>query len=74
MGRKNRNWKEWITIITKELQPDQYYVEPFVGGANIIDKINHKYKIGKEQQKSYLYINHNYNETILPICNWCFWR
>ena len=41
MGSKNRIAKELIPIITKDLKPNQWYVEPFVGGANMIDKIEH---------------------------------
>ncbi len=40
MGSKNRYAKEILPIILKDRKPDQWYVEPFVGGANIIDKVN----------------------------------
>ena len=43
MGSKNRIAKELIPIITEYLKPNQWYVEPFVGGANMIDKIEHPY-------------------------------
>lgn len=48
MGSKNRIAKDLIPIITKDLQPNQWYVEPFVGGANLIDKVNHKFKLGSD--------------------------
>lgn len=51
MGSKNRIAKYLIPIITAELQSNQWYVEPFVGGANMIDKINHPYKIGADNNK-----------------------
>ena len=51
MGSKNRIAKELIPIITKDLKPNQWYVEPFVGGANMIDKIEHPYKLGAENNK-----------------------
>lgn len=51
MGSKNRIAKELIPIITKDLKPNQWYVEPFVGGANIIDKIEHPYKLGADNNK-----------------------
>ena len=51
LGRKNRIAKELIPIITKDLQPNQWYVEPFVGGANMIDKIEHPYKLGADNNK-----------------------
>ena len=51
MGSKNRIAKELIPIITKYLKPNQWYVEPFVGGANMIDKIEHPYKLGADNNK-----------------------
>ena len=51
MGSKNRIAKELIPIITQHLQPNQWYVEPFVGGANMIDKIEHPYKLGADNSK-----------------------
>ena len=48
MGSKNRIAKYLIPIITKDLKEDQYYVEPFVGGCNMIDKIDHPLRIGAD--------------------------
>jgi len=39
MGSKGRIAKEILPIILREREQNQYYVEPFVGGANIIDKV-----------------------------------
>lgn len=39
MGSKNRIAKHILPIILKDRTPDQYYVEPFIGGGNIIDKV-----------------------------------
>lgn len=39
MGSKRRIAKHILTIILADRRPDQYYVEPFVGGANCIDKV-----------------------------------
>ena len=39
MGSKARHAKELLPIILKNRQPEQWYVEPFVGGANMIDKV-----------------------------------
>jgi DNA adenine methylase len=39
MGSKNRIAKYIIPIILKGRKPNQHYVEPFVGGANMIDKV-----------------------------------
>ena len=38
MGSKNRISKDILKIILKDRKPDQWYVEPFVGGCNVIDK------------------------------------
>tara|TARA_R110000744_G_scaffold353575_1_gene459921 strand:+ start:379 stop:1092 length:714 start_codon:yes stop_codon:yes gene_type:complete len=39
MGSKNRFAKELLPIILKDRAPEQWYVEPMVGGANMIDKV-----------------------------------
>jgi len=39
MGSKNRIAKYILPIMLSEKKPDQWWVEPFVGGANIIDKV-----------------------------------
>lgn len=40
MGSKNRISKHILPIILKNRKPEQWYVEPFAGGMNIIDKVN----------------------------------
>lgn len=40
MGSKARIAKHILPIILKDRKPDQWYVEPFVGGANMIDKVD----------------------------------
>jgi len=39
MGSKNRIAKYILPIMLAERKPDQWWVEPFVGGGNTIDKI-----------------------------------
>ena len=39
MGSKARHAKEILPIITYFRRPDQWYVEPFCGGCNIVDKV-----------------------------------
>lgn len=51
MGSKNRIAKELIPVITKHLKEDMYYVEPFCGGCNLINKIKHKKKIANDKDK-----------------------
>lgn len=47
MGSKNRLAKDLVPIIQSYINENTVgYLEPFVGGANIIDKINHHNKIG----------------------------
>jgi DNA adenine methylase len=53
MGSKNRIVKHILPLILHNRKPDQWYVEPFVGGANMIDKITGP-RIGGELNK-YVY-------------------
>lgn len=39
MGSKNRHAKHLLPIILKNRTSGQYYVEPFAGGMNMIDKV-----------------------------------
>ena len=39
MGSKNRHAKHILPIMLTDRKENQYWVEPFVGGANIIDKV-----------------------------------
>ena len=50
MGSKNRIAKHILPIILKDRKENQYYVEPFVGGANMIDKVD-GLRIGGEFNK-----------------------
>lgn len=40
MGSKNRIAKHLLPIILKDRKPGQWYVEPMVGGGNMIDKVD----------------------------------
>ena len=53
MGSKARISKEILPIILKDRKPEQWYVEPFVGGANTIDKVNGN-RIGNDYN-TYIY-------------------
>ena len=48
VGSKNRIAKHIIPFIQKELIGKDLYIEPFVGGANMIDKVNFGKKIGSD--------------------------
>lgn len=51
MGSKNRIAKELIPIVTKYLTKDRWYVEPFCGGCNMIDKVKHDKRIANDYNK-----------------------
>lgn len=53
MGSKSRIAKHIIPIIQKYIDENKpaFYLEPFVGGANIIDKIQHHNKFGSDKNK-----------------------
>lgn len=51
MGSKSRIAKDLLPIITKDLQPNQWYVEPFVGGCNMIDKVQHPLRLGADSNE-----------------------
>ena len=51
MGSKRRIANDILPIIIKDIQPNQYYIEPFVGGCNMIDKVNHSLKIGADNNQ-----------------------
>ena len=50
MGSKARIAKHILPIILKDRKEGQWYVEPFVGGANMIDKVDGN-RIGGEYNK-----------------------
>jgi len=50
MGSKLRFAKDLLPIILKNRKENQYYVEPFVGGCNMIDKVYGK-RIGCDNNK-----------------------
>lgn len=53
IGSKNRISKDIKPFIQEALlkYPDAKYIEPFVGGANMIDKIEHHTRIGYDTNK-----------------------
>ena len=48
MGSKNRIAKELLPFIQAELTEGIYYVEPFAGGCNMIDKVEHSKRIAAD--------------------------
>lgn len=53
MGSKNRIARHILPLILEDRSPEQFYVEPFVGGANMMDKVKGN-RIGGELNK-YVY-------------------
>lgn len=52
VGSKNRLSKQLVPIIQSYVDKGcNAYIEPFVGGANMIDKINHPHKYGYDNHK-----------------------
>lgn len=68
IGSKNRLAKHIIPIITKDLKNNQFYVEPFCGGANLISKIEHKNKIAADNNR-YLIALLQHVQNNLPLPN-----
>lgn len=67
VGSKNRLSKELAPIIQSYITDDTVaYIEPFVGGANMIDKIDHHNKIGSDLHKELIellkYTRDNYDK------------
>ena len=50
MGSKNKIAKHLLPVMLAERKPNQVWVEPFVGGANMIDKVD-GWRIGNDNHK-----------------------
>lgn len=48
MGSKNRIAKYILPFLTKYLTPDRWYVEPFAGGMNMMDKVKHNKRLAND--------------------------
>lgn len=68
VGSKNRLSKELAPIIQSYIRDDTVaYIEPFVGGANMIDKIEHHNKIGSDLHKELIALhkfNRDYSDNL----------
>ena len=68
MGSKNRFAKELVPIIQSDITADtKGYLEPFVGGANVIDKIKCKNKIGCDIHKQLIALLNKAKDNIDDI-------
>lgn len=66
MGSKNRHAKHLLPIILKDRKPGQCYVEPFVGGANMIDKVD-GWRIGADSHEYLIAMWKAVSDGWLPI-------
>ncbi|MCP4056999.1 MAG: DNA adenine methylase [Pseudoalteromonas sp.] len=65
MGSKNRIAKHILPIILKDRKEGQWYVEPFVGGANMIDKVENP-RIGNDNNMDLVNLLIGLREGWLP--------
>ena len=80
MGSKNRVAMHLIPIVTKYLDEDRWYVEPFCGGCNMIDKIVHKHRFASDSNnyliamwRFLVYYNFNF-PTEISKHTYDYWR
>lgn len=69
LGSKNKLSKELAPIIQSYIKEDtEFYIEPFVGGANMIDKIKFDRKVGSDIHKYLVALLHYIqdSENLLP--------
>lgn len=65
MGSKNKLAKELVPIIQSYITNNTTaYIEPFVGGANIIDKIECKKKVGSDVHKQLIALLNHAKHTV----------
>lgn len=68
MGSKNRIAKDLLPIITKYLDKDRWYVEPFCGGCNMIDKVKHDKRIANDYNKYLIALFKELQQcTVFPV-------
>ena len=68
-GSKNKISKYLKPIIESYLKDGMWYVEPFVGGANMINKIDWNNKYGYDNNKYLIALHKKAQETELPLLN-----
>ena len=67
MGSKNRVAKEILPIMLKNRMPNQYFVEPFVGGSNVIDKVDGNRLASDNNNKYLIELYHKLQNGYKPI-------
>lgn len=66
VGSKNRVAKEILPIMLKNRMLNQYFVEPFVGGSNIIDKVSGN-RLASDNNKYLIELYHKLQNGYEPI-------
>lgn len=70
VGSKARLAKNIVPIIQIYADKSDTYIEPFVGGANIIDKVVHKNKIGSDVNKYLIALLQKAQTDVDAIPDW----
>ena len=65
MGSKNRIAKHILPIMLADRKENQYWVEPFVGGANMIDKVDGN-RMGADINKYLIYFWNDLKNGFIP--------
>lgn len=65
-GSKAKIAKHFLPIITKHLNGENWYFEPFVGGCNVIDKIPYNKKVGMDINPCVISMWDAFKRGILP--------
>ena len=68
MGSKARIANEILPIILKNRKPGQYYVEPFCGGCNTIDKVDGN-RIASDKNKYLIEMWRGLQSNIIRTCD-----
>ena len=66
MGSKNRIAKYLLPIILNGRQQGQYYVEPFVGGSNVIDKVDGN-RLASDNNQYLIELYHKLQSGYIPL-------
>lgn len=69
VGSKARLVKYIVPILNKHRKENQWYVEPFVGGVNIIDKVSGNLKLGNDIHKYLIALLKKLQQGWLPPLN-----
>ncbi len=66
MGSKARYSKELLEVILRDRLDGQWYVEPFVGGSNVIDKVSGN-RLASDNNKYLIELYHKLKDGYIPV-------